>query len=697
MSTPAPARAGRPGSRIRPAHLAVLALLLAAAVLPRVPLLASAAHAFIADEAVDALVVQHLLRGEPALYNWDTTYYGIAEGLLTIPLVWLLGATPFAFKLGAVVLFLALVALVFLLGAQVYGPREGLAAAALLVAFSPQLVRWSTLAAGGFGLLAAWGTLTLCHVHALRAREPRAGWVLLGFLIGFGLYIYELYLVYVAVLAGAALLSSFAWRAATARSAEARRAALASAGRQAGAAALLALGFLIGWAPKLYTLVQGAGGGKEPVYALAGGAKVVSNLRLLARACVPAFFGVNPAGSPDLVEYVGSSGPLSRVLGAAVLVLWAAAWLWGLARCRREIVRAVGRGEPLGTESLLVLLVPATLLLMVLSRNPQDALSNRYLLPLLSALPVLAGGALVRLARRSRALAAAAGLLLVALPAVQIAAWHRHQGYLADGPRLVLRGEPLERVLAHLERRGIRGAYAWYWTAYKATFLSGERIVVAPLASWDRWPAYTRQVDRLDRVAYLFRIDWEGMDPLQAPGARQNLDEFRNRLESAGVPYEESRIGPYLLYTGPGGRRLLPPALGDPVPLSDPRAEIAAESAPAVAAPGEELRLPVRITNRSDGLWSAAGIAMAAGSHRVAASYRWFDAQGRVVVENGDRSLLPGDLRPGESVRMVVRARAPEAPGSYELLLTLVQENVAWFDQATGTVSRHRIEVRPPG
>ncbi|HEX5720831.1 MAG TPA: hypothetical protein VF179_32045, partial [Thermoanaerobaculia bacterium] len=126
-------------------------------------------------------------------------------------------------------------------------------------------------------------------------------------------------------------------------------------------------------------------------------------------------------------------------------------------------------------------------------------------------------------------------------------------------------------------------------------------------------------------------------------------------------------------------------------------AEIAADGAPAAAAPGEELRVPARITNRSDALWSAAGFPMAAGSHRVSASYRWFDADGQVVVPEGKRSLLPGDVRPGETVRMVVRAQAPEAPGAYELALTLVQENVAWFDQATGTTYRYRVEVRPAG
>ncbi|HEX7183751.1 MAG TPA: hypothetical protein VF756_18100 [Thermoanaerobaculia bacterium] len=692
--TIAPSLSGRVGR----VHVLLLVLVLAAAVVPRVPALVNAPRELMADEAVDALVVKHLLeRGELTLYNWDTTYYGIVEGVLTIPFVLVMGMTPLAFKLGAVALFLALVAAVFLLGAQIYGPGEGLVAAALLAAFSPQLVRWSTLAAGGFALLVAWGTLTLCQVHVLRSRQSRLDWVALGFLVGFGLYIYELYLVYVAVLAGAALVSSFAWRALVARSAETRRAALGLAGRQIVSAALFALGFLIGWAPKLAAVLGEAGGDKEPVYALAGPAKIAANARLLVDACLPAFFGVNPSGSPELVEYVGSSGPIPRILGVAVLFVYAAAWLWALARRGREILRAMaGSPEGLSTESLLVLLVPATFLLMILSRNPQDALSNRYLLPTLSALPVLAGGALIRLRKRSLPLSLAAGLLLVAHPTAQIAAWYRDHGLLSDGLRPVRRGEPLEQVLAFLRQQGIRGGYAWYWTAYKATFLSGERIVVAPLASWDRYPAYTRQVDGLDRVAYIFHVDLEGMDPLQWTGARQNLADFRSRLESAAVAYEQTRVGPYLVYTGPAGRRLLPPSSAEPVPLADPRAEIEIGEAPAVVSPGQEVRIPVRIVNRSDAVWSATGLAMAAGSHRVAASYRWFDAvTGASVVPEGTRSLLPGDVLPGETVRMIVRAKAPEAPGTYDLAVTLVQENVGWFDQATGTAARRRIEVRP--
>src|SRR5947199_7563806 len=96
---------------------ALLALLLAASVVPRVPWLANATVTFNSDEAVDALVIQHvLLRGELTLYNWDAHYYGIVEGLLTIPFLAAGLAIPLASKLGSFVGFLGLMVFVFLLG-----------------------------------------------------------------------------------------------------------------------------------------------------------------------------------------------------------------------------------------------------------------------------------------------------------------------------------------------------------------------------------------------------------------------------------------------------------------------------------------------------------------------------------------------------------------------------------------------------
>lgn len=659
----------------------LLVLLLAAALLPRLPVLWNAAFTLSADEAVNALVVKHLLEGrELSLFTWDATYFGLAEGVLAIPFVLALGFTPLAFKLSAVAGHLALVAAVFLLGRRLYGTGAGLAAAALLTVFSPQLVLWSTLASGGYCLVVAWGTLTIVLLDRQLAAPSRRRLFALGLMLGFGLYVYQLYLVYLAALAIWAAGLALAGRAGAALGSEPRA-------RRQGAA-LLAAGFLLGWAPQLLALLFGPEAGRVPRYDAVGLTQATGNLRRLLFDCVPVLFGVNPAGRPDLERWVGWTLPGALPLGLLLLAAYLAAWLRGAARAWRR---------PWSVEALLVLLPPVAAALFVASANVESVLSSRYLLPCLTSLSVLAGGALAWLGRRRRAVAAALAFLLIGYPAVQVAAWAHNREYVDDRLRPVRRHEPIYDVLAYLERRGIGGAYGWYWLAYKATMLSGERIVVAPLEDWDRYPVYTRAVDRLDRVAYVFRTDWKALDPTAAALSRWRLDGFLNRLEGTGRPYVMAKVGPYEIYHGPRGERLLPPALpGLPVPLSEPRAEVElAGPAPAAVRPGERFRVPVRLTNRSDAHWSTSGLPLQAGTLRVSASYRWLAAGGEPLPIEGERSLLPGDVPRGGVLRLPVRVVAPPAAGRYLLRITLVQEGVAWFDQATGSGSAPLpVEVR---
>jgi hypothetical protein len=49
-------------------------------------------------------------------------------------------------------------------------------------------------------------------------------------------------------------------------------------------------------------------------------------------------------------------------------------------------------------------------------------------------------------------------------------------------------------IITCLDRAGVRAAFADYWISYKLTFLTGERIVVAPNTGVDRYPPYTAQV-----------------------------------------------------------------------------------------------------------------------------------------------------------------------------------------------------------
>lgn len=663
--------------RTRLATGACLLAILVAGVVPRLPVLHSAAFAFNSDEAVNALVIKHLLEGkELTLHNWDAGYYGIVEGLLAVPFVWIDGYTPLAFKLSALVGFLAMLVATFWLGRRLYGRAEGLTAAALLAVFSPSLVLWSTLASGGYTLVIAWGSLTLAVFEALRrASRPLDArrLALFGVMVGFGLYIYELYLLYALLLAGYAASVSFLWQALRAPSAAERRAALGLAPRQLGGVAAILAGLAVGWAPKLVALATGATGSKRPLYDVNGPAQMLANLRLLVGRCVPAFFGTNPGGSPEVAQWVGAPWPSSTALGVLLLAFFAAAYLLAVRGAWPRLRGALGRPPlELDARSLLVLLVPLTAALFVLSPNPQDTLSNRYLLPWLSALPVFAAATLVRLGRRAPLAAVAAGAFLVVFPAVQVARTHVLQGYLGPDLRPVVKPEPLEDVVRYLRQRGVRGAYGSYWTAYEATFLSGETVLVAPLLDWDRYPAYTRAVERLPTAAYIF-----------AGADRPTHERFREHLARRGARYEMAQIDGYRVYTSPRGDRLLPSfAFATPTPIAHPRARITARQVPATARAGEVLEIPVSLTNSGSDPWSAAGIGQ--GTYRVAVSYRWLDERGAPVVVEGERSLLPDDVPPGGSAELVARVPAPAAPGSYQLVLTLVQESVAWFDQVGG-------------
>jgi hypothetical protein len=724
---------------------ALLLLVLAASAAPRVPFLANAEVTLNSDEAVDALVILHLMRGEElTLFNWDARYYGIVEGLMAVPLLALGLAPALACKLASFAGFLGLLAALFLLGRRLYGVPEGLAAAALAAVFSPQVVHWSVNASGGYALVTAWGTLALLQLDRTLGRPRGGNWLALGAILGFGPYIYELFVIYLAAIAlAAACLTLLRWRRRPALAAvHGRRAAqsapgpalsvLSPRGRGWHAGLLLAAGFAAGISPKLAVWLGGAAAaGKQPSYALAGGERVAGNLELLFFQCLPSFFGVNPARHLGLTRFIGyTSGPRA-LLGVLLLGVYAAAWALALRRVGRRFAGARAHAaEPSAgdvVELVLVLLPAVTLLLFLVSPNPQDASSNRYLLPLLSCMPLLAAKGLVDLARRRRgALDSGApgapwdsgapgapwdsgapgvpsdsgapgapldsraplapwaawmlGVLLIALPLVQLASALRVYGLLDARYRLVRPVEPLAEVVRFLAREGIAGGYGDYWSSYKATLLAREHVLVTPRADWDRYPAYTRRVDALPSEAYIVNARWaERGEPLAQRLAREHR------------PFAVHRFDPYLVYTSPRHARLLP-FVAHALPLSLPRASVTAQVPGAVAA-GRTVSIPTVVRNQGGAAWSAEG--RPDGWFKVDLSYRWSDAAGREVVSDGLRSTLPRDIEPGGSAELGVTVAAPAAPGRYRLSITVVQEGVCWFDRVGGGGGSYPVEVVP--
>ncbi|MCA9653152.1 MAG: sulfatase-like hydrolase/transferase [Myxococcales bacterium] len=92
---------------------------------------------------------------------------------------------------------------------------------------------------------------------------------------------------------------------------------------------------------------------------------------------------------------------------------------------------------------------------------------------------------------------------------------------------------------------------------------------------------------------------------------------------------------------------------------------------------GDELELTLRVRNDGCATWSTAQ------GDRMA--YRWYDRDGRLVVAEGQRSLLP-ELRPGESAELQARVQAPARAGAHALAWQPVREGLGWFPASDALV-----------
>ena len=95
---------------------------------------------------------------------------------------------------------------------------------------------------------------------------------------------------------------------------------------------------------------------------------------------------------------------------------------------------------------------------------------------------------------------------------------------------------------------------------------------------------------------------------------------------------------------------------------------------PTTFTAGDELAIELEIENTGTETWRAAGI------RPVRIGFHWFDANGNWVDFEGIRTTLTHDVRPGEKALHWCALRVPEYCGPAILIWSLVQEEVAWFD-----------------
>ncbi len=95
----------------------------------------------------------------------------------------------------------------------------------------------------------------------------------------------------------------------------------------------------------------------------------------------------------------------------------------------------------------------------------------------------------------------------------------------------------------------------------------------------------------------------------------------------------------------------------------------------AVVLEGPRLRVSAPLRNRSDRAWAAGGA--------VRLAYQVLDPETNAMLEDGPRAELPA-LDPGGEARATLDVKLPSEDGAYRVLVSPVEENIAWFFERGG-------------
>lgn len=123
-------------------------------------------------------------------------------------------------------------------------------------------------------------------------------------------------------------------------------------------------------------------------------------------------------------------------------------------------------------------------------------------------------------------------------------------------------------------------------------------------------------------------------------------------------------------------------------PLGECGGHLNSITCPEKMSPGQELCIEVSITNTSPHPWHGYG------SHPVLLSYHWLDAGGATFQHDGLRTPLTCEtVDAGQTATEMVNIVAPGAKGQYQLMLTLVQEGICWFEHQGFKPAMHQVQV----
>jgi 4-amino-4-deoxy-L-arabinose transferase-like glycosyltransferase len=476
---------------------------------------------FTSDEGVVALMARHITHG-----RWPVFYYGEAYvgslGATTIAGAYLLlGESVVTVRLVQALFYTGSIVFSYLLAQDILG-RRAAQVAALLMAVAPVMVTlYTTVAIGAYGETLFFGTLLLWLGYRLAHEwaDKWIGWLAWGAVAGLGFWSFGLIVVYAVPVA-------LLW--------------LPRLERRRWPLYLLALaGFVACSSPWwIYDFTHNHAA-LRVLYDPSNPAQSEAALSPLQRLGgflllgIPALVGLRfPWEGRYLLVYLA---PLVLTFYLVVLI--------GLAR-RRASLSAAGRSGLL----LLLFFGGGFILFFVFTRFGLDA-TGRYLLPLYPLLCIAVGGWWSGLTRRARRWGSVALALVLTFNLAGVALGAAEPPGLTTQfiPALQTGNDYDQALIDFLLENGTPFGYSHHWVSFKIAFLSGERVVLAPLLPFrinayddpghaDRYPPYTALAESAAEPVYV-TTDQPWLDEL-----------LRQRFSARGIGFEESTIGPYRVF-----------------------------------------------------------------------------------------------------------------------------------------------------
>ncbi len=465
--------------------VAVLGCVLLAALGLRLALLVGPQTELEADEAIVGLMARHILQGERPIFYYMQPYMGSLEAYLAACSFALFGSSTFSLKLVPLLASLLFVVLVFATGYRL-GGLVSAAVSGLYVAVPPAfLALWSLKARGGYIETLVVGQLLIVialEIGKRRSMGLKSGLVL-GFLAGLGLWVNPLvgvYLVpvgvYLALVLRRKLLGMWL------------------------AAALV--GVLAGGYPLLqYNLGHGFATAESMFAGDWSTSEALTYLSRFFRYSLPVLVGLAQASSspkffwPAFESSPAAWPPVFPALASLFLLLL-------VLHSRRLLSLLLGGGAGADGRSLLSFLLVVVPVAFVLSKFRELTTEPRYLLPLYSAVPLVAVSLPLRTApwRLLSALIVAAA---IALNVYSIADLDPKLNLpdTAVGSTAANRAELTDFLLSH----GLDRVYTDYWLGYPIAFESGERVIPSVISGgFNRYIPYAHLVSVSPCPAFLF-------------------------------------------------------------------------------------------------------------------------------------------------------------------------------------------------